>query len=831
VASLDVVTTRSLTREEAVRRARLVDVTSYDVRLELTEGETFGSRTTIRFDCTEPGAGTFVELADALGVTARLNERAVPMDGIDGNRISLTSLESHNELVVEAILPCVTSGDGMHRYVDPADGATYVSAFCGMALAQRVFACFDQPDLKAAITLTVDAPEDWTILASGCPTGAEGRVRNFAATPPISTYLFVVCAGPWHSVTWEHRDLPFAWHARRSLAAELDRDAAELRRITERCFDAYADLFDEPFPFESYDQVMAPGQNWGALETPGCVTFRDELLFHGEASEGDRQLRAMIICHEMAHMWFGDLVTMRWWEDSWLSESFADYMGFRTAADAAGYGDAWPGFSVLRKPGAYEADERRSTHPVAPRPESVTDVDAAFGNFDQLTYAKGNSVLRQLVTWLGEDTFLRGANTYLTRHRLGNAELDDFLRALDEASDRDVFPWAEAWLQTTGFDTMNVRRDPDGVPVLSRTGSRPHRMLVTALEATRHGLVQSGQQWVDLADEPVRFEEWAGLLVVPNSHDHTYARLRPDPETWQALADHLSDIDDVAIRAVVWATAFDLVRCAELDPADLVRMVGTHLPVEDHPVVFEAVLSRMLNVDLPRHFDTLSATRARAALADACAATLATETRDRALRLAATRGLSRTSSDGDLLRSWLDAGATDADVRVVSDLRWRVVRRLAELGAVDEDTISAERAADPSSQSELGAACARAALPEADAKRRAWELVSSDNTSNRVFTATFAGFWVPEQADLLAPYIDRYLAEAPDWANRRGQGFSLTIGEVLPPHAVDMATLAGLRAALRRDVPTVLRRQWEDALDDLVAALRVRGLSGSPGAR
>jgi len=815
LASLASVTTtessRSLTQAEAVRRAELLEVESYDVWLELGEGETFRSTTTVRFRCKEPGASTFVELAEPLSLTVTLNDRAI--DTHEGNRIALDNLQADNELAVDAVLRCTTGGDGMHRYVDPADGATYVSAYCGMDVAQRVFACFDQPDLRATITLTVEAPAEWTVLANGRPTATDGTTRTFATTPAIPPYLFVVCAGPWHSVTWEGPEgVPFGWHARRSLAADLDASIDELRQITEACYEHYTTVFDEPFAFDSYDQAMVPGLNWGAMEMPGCVTFRDEMVSRS-LTDSQRQLRAMVIAHEMAHMWFGDLVTMRWWEDAWLSESFADYMGFEVASTAAGFGDAWTGFTLQQKPGGYAADERRSTHPVAPGPESVVDVDTAFGNFDRISYAKGNSVLRQLVTWLGEETFLRGSNAYLTRHRLGNAELDDFLDALDGVTDREVRPWADVWLRATGFDTLRVRREA-GVPVIERDGIRPHRTLVSAYTPE---LVVHEERMLDLAGEPVRLPEWEGLVVLPNSHDHTFARLRPDPESWAALSDRLSDLEDAASRAIVWATAFDLVRCAELDPAEFIAMVVDHLPAETHPAIWEAVLERALTQVLVRQVPTAAVSTARADLADVCAATSTQH-----LALAAARGLAATTSDADLLEGWLSSGRTRTRVEVDTDLRWRVLRRLAELGAIDTDRIADEAAADPSAQSEMGAARALASLPHPESKREAWERLASPEVSNRIFEAAAEGLWVPEQADLVAPYVSRYLSEAPVWARTRGQGFSLEVGQAFPRHAVDPATEAALREALAGDVPTVLRRKWDDALDDLTADLVVR---------
>ena len=572
--------------------------------------------------------------------------------------------------------------------------------------------------------------------------------------------------------------------------------------------------------FDSYDQVMAPGLNWGAMETPGCVTYRDELLFQGQASPADRQRRAMVIAHEMAHMWFGDLVSVRWWDDAWLSESFADYMGFEVSSSVAGFPGAWASFTIRQKLGGYEADERRSTHPVAPSPESVVDVDTAFGNFDHISYSKGNSVVRQLVTWLGEETFLRGANDYLTRHRLGNADLGDFLDALDEVTDRDVRSWSEVWLAATGFDTLRVRRDGD-VPVLEREGCRPHRTLIGAYSLGGHGLVRHGEQMLDIGADPLRLDDWSGLLVIPNCHDHTFARIRLDDKSWHSIVDHLSDIDDPQVRAVVWATTLDMVHSGDLEPADLIVMIGRHLAVEEHSSVWEGVFDHTLARVLPGSFPVASVAVARAGLAEACAATLRAG-HPRSLALPATRGLAACTSDADLLAGWLVAGRTGHGIEVDTNLRWRILRRLAELDGVGPDRIQKEAAADPSTQAETGAVRAAAALPSPDAKQRAWDLMSADDVSNRIFTAAAEGFWVPEQADLLTPYVGRYLEEAPRWAARRGQGFSVGIGAAFPSFAVDETTVAGLQAALAGDVPTVLRRLWDDILDDLVMALKAR---------
>ncbi|MGB0191337.1 MAG: M1 family metallopeptidase, partial [Nocardioides sp.] len=473
----------SLTLAEARHRATAIEVESYGIDLDLTGWERgrFACVTTVRFTSADPS--TSLELTAAQDVSLESDVEALGWE-YDGRRIRLEGLPTGRpvEVVVRAEVPYVTDGDGMHLMTDPEDGQTYASAYLSLDVAQRVFACFDQPDLKATFDVAVTADPRWTVLGNGRVTEHDEREGRwvFATTPRLCPSLFVVCAGPWHSVTWEHAGLPFGWHARASLAAELERDAEELKQTTTDCFDHYATLFDEAYPFDSYDQLFGPGHNWGAMETPGCVTYRDELLPRGRVTDDHRKRRAAIIAHEMAHMWFGNLVTMRWWEDTWLNESFADYMGYRVADAGAGFTGTLVLHEAARKPGAHVADERRSTHPVAPAPEDVPDVDSAFSNFDAISYSKGNSCLRQLVTWLGDEDFLAGVNAHLTRHAFDNATLDDLVSALDEASERDVRAWADAWLRTPGFDTVVVGRDDAGVPVLRREGSRPHRFSVTA---------------------------------------------------------------------------------------------------------------------------------------------------------------------------------------------------------------------------------------------------------------------------------------------------------------------------------------------------------------
>ncbi|MEV6851464.1 aminopeptidase N [Actinoplanes sp. NPDC051411] len=751
---------------------------SYDLALDITSPDAFRSRVTVRFRTT--GGPTFLELHQASSLSVTL-DGSVLTPRYDGRRILLDGLApGRHEVVVDARLRYVTDGEGLHAFVDPVDGERYVGGYLGLDITQRLFACFDQMDLKAPITLHVTADPAWTVLSNSLPSGT-----GFAPTPPIPCDQFVVVAGPFHSVRWKHRGLEMGWHARRSLAAELDRDAAELRRITEVCFDHYTAIFDEPFPFDSYDQVFVPELNWGAMECPGCVTANESMLPRQRVTDDDRRHRAMVIAHEMSHMWFADLVSPVWWEDSWLNESFADYMGFEVAETVAGYAGTRVAFEAGYKPGAYLADRRRSTHPVAPAASDVPDVDTATTIFDRISYGKGNAVLRQLVTWLGSSDFLAGVNAHLTRHRFANATLEDLLSALDAASPRDVRGWASLWLRQSGHDTIRVSRLGD-VPVLTREGVRPHRFTVTAFSAS---LAEVGSRMVDLADEPLELPEWAGLVVVPNSRGETFAHIELDPLSHDAVARGLAGLPDPLVRAVLWATMLDL------------DLLARQLPREPSATLVTAALDR-----LAPHERTPSALEV---IASACVP-VGEPDEQRAIALA--RGLAWSTSDRSLLRRWLDADATDQGLALDPDLRWEAVRRLAELGGLDAAQIEAERVRDGTAAGELGALTALAARPTAEAKAAAWAAMTEDpDVSVRRFRALARGLWSP--SPLVAPYVEAYVAVAPRLA-RRGSAFAAAVGAAFPAIPLSAEQLELVRTALRDDVPTVLRRYWNDELDD-----------------
>ncbi|MEU4060965.1 aminopeptidase N [Streptomyces wedmorensis] len=823
-----------LTRDEAQTRAQLLDVHHYRVDLDLTTGdETFGSQSLIRFTARAAG-DTFVELKPETLHSALLDGEPLDVTALDGNRLPLSLTEGEHTLSVATTMRYSRTGEGMHRFKDPTDGESYVYTQLFMEDVQRVFAAFDQPDLKAVFEIGVTAPEGWTVLSNGITEQqADGRWEA-AATPLLSTYFVCVAAGPWHSVRTEHAGLPFGIHCRRSLAAHLDADADEILAVTKACYDRYHEKFDEPYPFDSYDQAFVPEFNAGAMENPGLVTFRDEFVFRSAVTVTERQTRAMVIAHEMAHMWFGDLVTLRWWDDIWLNESFAEYMGFQTVNEACSdlFPDTWVDFGIARKAWGYEADQRPSTHPVAPDPEAVPDTASALLNFDGISYAKGASALRQLVTWLGEKDFLAGINIHFKRHKFGNATLADFIDNLAAATDRDVHGWAEQWLRTTGVDTLTPRLDGTGTSwqlTVDRTGSRPHRIAVGVYDREPSGdLVPRERREIDVPQEaPAELTGPRPALVVLNGEDLTYTKLRFDDMSEESALRGLSRIPDALTRAVIWNALRDMVRDGDLAPATYLDTALAHLPEETELALLQGVLGFARTQIADRYVSEDERPAALAKIGEIARALLrrTEDGESPGLRLTAVRTFIDSATTPEKIASWLEEGTVHGGPELDPELRWRILSRLAVLGATDEAAIAAELERDPSATGEEGAARCRAALPDPAAKAAAWSaLFDTDDLSNYLFTATAQGFWQPEQAELVREYVPRFYADATALGARRGPAMAEAAGRyAFPFHAVDAESLALGESHLDDDaVIPALHRKLVDQLDDLRRALAVR---------
>ncbi|WP_370080840.1 aminopeptidase N [Streptacidiphilus sp. MAP12-16] len=823
----------ALTRAEAVARRHLLDVRSSTVDLDLTRGdEVFGSVTRIRFSCTSPGSSTFVDVKPAQLRRAVLNGRELDPAELEDGRLPLTGLAAENELLVEADMAYSQTGEGMHRFTDPADGEVYAYTQAFLDDGPRFFASFDQPDLKCAYEVSVTAPEGWTVVGNSRATQQQAGRWTFAPTPPISNYLVAVVAGPLYSVLSEHDGIPLGLHCRRSLAAHLEEDAEEILDTTRRSFDHYHRVFEQRYPFDSYDQCFVPEFNAGAMENPGCVTFRDEFVFRSAVTDTEREERAIVVAHEMAHMWFGDLVTMRWWDDLWLNESFAEYLAYQVVSESTRFAGAWTGFAAARKAWGYDADQRPSTHPVAP--EAVGDTAEALQNFDGISYSKGASALRQLVAWLGEEAFFKGVNAYFEQHAYGNAALADLLEALAASSGRDVHSWAERWLRTTGVDTLRV--DGDRILHTSAGGElRPHLITAAAYERTADGqLALRGRRPVDLAPEPEQTEELSAGgdpdLLLLNDTDLGFVKIRFDERSWRTVSESLGGVPEELARAVLWNAARDMVRDGELGAGEYLELVEAHLPNETSAHLVQSVLGFARNVVADQY---LPPARRPAALE-----VLATVGRDllrrteggpdeSGLRLLAVRGLiaaSSTPAELAELQSWRDEGGVPGGPVLDPELSWQLLLRLCVLGEAGEDDIAAELARDTSASGQEGAARCRAALPDPAAKDSAWAALFHSDLSNYLIAATAQGFWQPEQAELLADRAQAYFEAVVATAERRGPAVGRLLGRFgFPAFDATPETIRAAEACLERtDLTAALRRALADQVDDLRRAVRAR---------
>ncbi len=836
-----------LTHAEAKRRAELLDVRSYDIDLDLTRGDQeFGSATRVAFSCAEPGESSFAELTPTRLRRAALNGVEIDLDQCVDGRIPLSDLASDNELLVEADMPYSRTGEGLHHFVDPADGETYLYAQSCMDFAQRIFACFDQPDLKAPVRLKVTAPEGWTVIGNGAATQVSPGRWEMAETAPLATYFVTLAAGPYHSVRSEHDGVPLGLHCRRSLAAHLDPDVDELFTVTRQCLDRYHELFALRYPYGKYDQVFVPEFNAGAMENPGCVVFRDGLVFRSAPTEAQREVRAMVLAHEMAHMWFGDLVTLRWWDDLWLNESFAEYMGHRVTTEVTRFTEAWTTFSLTRKTWGYAADQRPSTHPIA---SEVNDTAQAMLNFDGISYAKGASVLRQLVTWLGDDVFFAGLNDYFARHQHGNATLADLLDALSRHTDRDLQAWARSWLTKPQLNTLRpvVSADADGqlesVEVEQSAPEayptlRPHRIAIGLYDADSAGgaLRRQRQLTVDLdpvADgSRVAVPELAGVkrpaLLLLNDEDLTYAKVRFDPDSWTTLTQQLSRVEDPLTRALIWCAAWDMVRDGELPVAEYFTLTRAHLPHETAIGTLGGVLHNALSPAASWYTPPQQRDAALAQLAGACRELLQAAEPGGSRQLTAARGMARCALDPQdlaLVRGWLTGEGVPTGLTIGSDLRWAILLRLAVLGAVGEVEIDAELAADPSDEGQQGAARCRAALSDPASKARTWETIAHGSLAAQTLFATVEGFWQPEHADVLEDYVARYFTELPEiTARRNSPEIDRILGRVgFPGYAASPVVVTMAEKMLGRDdLRPAVARTVGDELDEMRRAVRAR---------
>lgn len=850
----------NLTREQAEQRAELLEVQSYVIDLDLSDGaggpevETFGSTTTVRFRCNRPGASTWVDLMAADVHSAALNGVELDFSDYDESRgIPLSELAADNELVVHADCRYMNTGEGLHRFVDPVDGGVYLYSQFETADAKRMFTCFDQPDLKATYQITVSAPSSWKVI-SNAPvetTTGTGTVRHvFATTQPISTYLVALVAGPY--AEWRDvfsgadggKDIPLGLYCRASLAEHLD--AERLFTETKQGFGFFQEAFGVTYPFDKYDQCFVPEFNAGAMENAGCVTFLEDFVFRSRVTGYLYERRAETILHEMAHMWFGDLVTMRWWNDLWLNESFATWASVLSQVGATEYTRAWTTFASVEKSWAYRQDQLPSTHPVA---ADIPDLQAVEVNFDGITYAKGASVLKQLVAYVGLDNFLAGLRVYFERHAWGNATLDDLLQALEEASGRDLSWWSAQWLQTTGLNMLRPKFTIDendrctAFTVLqspARPGAgeyRTHRVAIGVYDddPATGALVRTHRVELDVSGERTEVPELEGVhrgkLVLVNDDDLTYCTMRLDPDSLAVLIDRIGEIEQSLPRALCWSTAWEMTREAELKARDFVSLVLGRsatggIGAESEIGVVQRVLMQTQTA-LSSYADPAWQATGWGRFATRILELARAAEPGSDHQLAFVNSLSTSVLDDEqiaVLRGWLNGSAPLKGLTVDTDLRWQLLQALVAHGAAEETEIDAELERDQTATGRRKAERARSLIPTPESKERAWQrAVHDDQLPNAVNDAIIAGFQHPGQKELLTPYVRRYFDEIDEvWRRRSSERAQPTVIGLFPSWAVERDTVAAADAWLKDEHAPALQRLVTEGRAGIVRALAAR---------
>ena len=836
----------NLTREEAQQRAAVIKPSHYVVELDLSgeSTERFASTTSIQFSAT-PGASTFADLVDGDIASITLNGIQLDPATYTDSRIPLHDLQAENELRVEATCRYSHSGEGLHRFVDPVDDRVYLYTQFEVPDARRVFTTFEQPDLKATFEFHVTAPADWSVTSNSTTPEPEAvrdgvAVWHFAPTKKMSTYITALVAGHYHQVTdvysGVYGEIPLGVFCRQSLVEHLDAD--EIFTISKQGFEFFEGAFEMGYPFGKYDQLFVPEYNMGAMENAGCVTFRDELIFRSRQTIAAYEQRANTILHEMAHMWFGDLVTMRWWDDLWLNESFAEFAAHHSSTQATRFTDAWTGFTNNRKNWAYRQDQLPSTHPIA---ADNYDLHAVEANFDGITYAKGASALRQLVAWVGEKDFFAGLRAYFTKHAYGNTELTDLLAELEEASGRELGDWSKEWLQTSGVNTLRadfdvdadgrfIRFDVEQTAIAEYPTLRRHRIAIGLYNRVEGQLVRTERVEVDVrgASTPVTdlIDHQAPDLILLNDDDLTYAKIRLDERSFATLVESIGTFQDSLPRALCWGSAWDMTRDAELPARDFVALVLAGVGAESDLTAVGALLRQGQSAvslfssdqDRPEFAERWeSGLRRLVQQADAGS--------DH--QLAFVRAYASAASGPDYLRALLN-GELDG-LEVDADLRWTLIKALARIGSADEQEVTAELARDDTNSGRENAAAALAIRPLADAKAEAWRRAAVDSdTPNETRRQIAAAFQVSGQAEVLEPYVDQYLSMAETIVDELGVWIGQTALVYLFPLAnPSPETLAKVDAWLASTkAPAAAVRYVSEGRDDLARALRAQAVAG-----
>ncbi|WP_049063325.1 aminopeptidase N [Corynebacterium striatum] len=839
-------TSINLTREEANARSQMIDVKHYDVHLDLTDSETHFISTTVASFHVKQAGSTFIDLRGEELLELRLNGAPLPTNAYEAKfGVPLSGLQvADYELKVVAKIPYSHTGEGLHRFVDPADEKVYLYTQFETADAKRVFACFDQPNMKATYSLAFDTPADWTVITNG-PTqttaGANGaQTWSTEIDYPLSTYLVALCAGPYYEVTdtWtgelsEHPEgnpaqkleVPLGVYCRASLAEHLD--AERVLTETKQGFDFYHRNFGFAYPFGKYDQIFVPEFNAGAMENAGCVTIRDEYVFSSKATHYKYERRADTILHELAHMWFGDLVTMEWWDDLWLNESFATWSAAISQAEETQYDTAWVTFANVEKSWAYQQDQLPTTHPIS---TDASDIETVEQNFDGITYAKGASVLKQLQAYVGRENFFAGVRRHFKAHAYSNATFDDLLSSLETSSGRDLSFWAQQWLKTTGINSLSVHTETDSAGIITaaelvQSGDtlRTHRVCVGLYSLQGDKVVRTDRIEMDIDGASTEIAELVGKkradidFILPNDDDLTYALLDLDEGSLEFLIGNIDKFEDPLARTLCWSAAWEMTRGGAMKARDFVALVARGAAAETELAVLERILQQASSAQ--SNYADPAWAKESTVLADALLEGTKDSDPERSIIFAQALAKIRLT---DGTRAFLQ------DVLESSDdegLRWYAIAALAADGALGDvsSAVDAQLARDNSATGYQAAVRARAAVNTAENKRAVWDEIVAGELTNRELTSKLEGLTYPGSDELL-PTSEFFDVAEKVWSSQSSEIGLTSVTGLFPSWAISQETLDEADEFLKRDLAGGLRRSVTEQRDRMARALRNRAV-------
>ena len=839
----------NLKQVEAAQRSQILKVESYKIDLDVTTGaQTFLVKTTIKFAGLKPGDTTFIDCVGKRVISAKLNGADFDPK-FDGESIFLPAIAAENTLEIEHEGIYSTSGEGLHRFVDPADDEVYLYTQFETGDARRMYACFDQPDQKATFSISTITPKHWEVISnygadSTKDLDGDRKHIQFATSQVISTYVTAIVAGAYKSVHDEYKGektIPLGLYARKSFFQHVD--AEKIFEVTKQGFAYFEKTFGLAYPFGKYDQIAVAEYNWGAMENVGCVTFHEDvLIFRSKVTERSYISRATTIHHEMAHMWFGDLVTMKWWQDLWLNESFAEWASYMSVSESTKYKHAWTEFNSVRKNWAYRADQLTSTHPIAVEMEDLDDVRT---NFDGISYAKGASVLQQLVAHVGRDNFIAGLRTYFAKHAYKNTELIDLISELQATSGKDLTAWVATWLRTAGVNTLrpvvtldgdkyasvSVKQEVPPMPVGSKE-LRPHHLFIGLFDLHDGTLVRRESIEVDINGELTEIKEFAGKkaadLLLINDHDQSYAKLRFDERSVETMKSYEGKLDDSLARGLIWASLWDSTRDGELSASDYIKIALNTLKGETD---ISMITATFMQIDTaiwayvaPQNRDAM-----RLAVANAAEAFLdkAKPGSDHQLQYArAFTNNAVTPAQFDRLKAMLD-GAIDG-LTIDADLRWYIFLCGVKRGIYGPTEIAAEADRDKTAHGKQYVAFAHAAIPSVAAKAAAFKSVTTDDLSNSIHSYKCRGFNESIHGDLLEGFVDEYFdAILKVWATKGFEIAETTATLTFPTWAISDETVKKAQHWLDvtgKDASHALRRTVAEGRDAMTRALKARAV-------